>query len=248
LGQRNQAFGHHSREIAKAELETQIPPHTEDDDLSVEMAAFEKIIYVQHLSSRSPPFRSCFIRIDTHGAAVFLAGKNVYKVKRAVRFPFMDFSTLDKRRRACERELAVNKADAPGLYLGVVPISKDGSRLKFGRAGKIVEWAVHLRRFDENRTLDRLVKRNELNLDIIAKLASVVAASHRRAPIINGGNAGHSKFPVRAKAIPCSVAQGIWRGAEDKSVFVTRWGGRYEHMVVLDADRASFKRSLPPVP
>ena len=76
------------------------------------------------------------IRIDTHGAAVFLAGKNVYKVKRAVRFPFMDFSTLDKRRRACERELAVNKADAPGLYLGVVPISKDGSRLKFGPAGR----------------------------------------------------------------------------------------------------------------
>jgi uncharacterized protein len=101
--------------------------------------------------------REPIIRIDTHGAAVFLAGKNVYKVKTAVRFPFMDFSTLDKRRRACERELAVNKADAPGLYLGVVPISKDGFRLKFGGGGSIVEWAVHLRRFDENRTLDRLV-------------------------------------------------------------------------------------------
>jgi uncharacterized protein len=78
-----------------------------------------------------------------------------------VRFPFMDFSTLDKRRRACERELAVNKADAPGLYLGVVPISKHGFHLKLGDGGTIVEWAVHLRRFDENRTLDRLVKRSE---------------------------------------------------------------------------------------
>ena len=106
--------------------------------------------------------REPIIRIDTHGAAVFLAGKNVYKVKRAVRFPFMDFSTLYKRRRACERELAVNEADAPGLYLGVVPISKDGFHLKFGGGGTIVEWAVHLRRFDENRTLDRLVERNEL--------------------------------------------------------------------------------------
>ena len=77
--------------------------------------------------------REPVIRIDTHGAAVFLAGENVYKVKRAVRFPFMDFSTLDKRRRACERELAVNKADAPGLYLGVVPISKNGFHLKFGK-------------------------------------------------------------------------------------------------------------------
>ena len=79
--------------------------------------------------------REPVIRIDTHGAAVFLAGKNVYKVKRAVRFPFMDFSTLDKRRRACERELAVNEADAPGLYLGVVPISKDGFHLKDSAAG-----------------------------------------------------------------------------------------------------------------
>jgi uncharacterized protein len=52
-------------------------------------------------------------RIDTHGAAVFLAGKHVYKVKRAVHFPFMDYSTLKKRRWACERELAVNKANAP---------------------------------------------------------------------------------------------------------------------------------------
>ena len=136
--------------------------------------------------------REPIIRIDTHGAAVFLAGKNVYKVKRAVRFPFMDFSTLDKRRRACERELAVNEADAPGLYLGVVPISKDGFHLKFGGGGTIVEWAVHLRRFDENRTLDRLVERNELNLEIIAKLAGVVAASHRRAPIIGGANAGQA--------------------------------------------------------
>ena len=65
-------------------------------------------------------------RIDTHGAAVFLAGPDVYKVKRAVRFPFMDFSTLEKRHAACEAEIAVNQTNAPGLYLGVVPITLDG--------------------------------------------------------------------------------------------------------------------------
>jgi aminoglycoside phosphotransferase family enzyme len=67
---------------------------------------------------------------------------------------------------------------------------EDGFHLKFGGGGTIVEWAAHLRRFDENRTLDRLVKRNELNLEIIAELAGVVAASHRRAPIISSANAG----------------------------------------------------------
>src|ERR1700730_4242361 len=155
--------------------------------------------------------REPIIRIDTHGAAVFLAGKNVYKVKRAVRFPFMDFSTLDKRRLACERELAVNEADAPGLYLGVVPISKNGFHLKFGGGSTIVEWAVHLRRFDENRTLDRLVKRNELNLEIIAKLAGIFAASHRRAPIINGANAGQAlRRQIEETLISLEAAPGIF--------------------------------------
>ncbi len=128
-------------------------------------------------------------RIDTHGAAVFLAGRDVYKVKKALRFPFMDYSTLDKRRQACEREIAVNKANAPDLYLGVIPISRDGPLLKLGSSGPIVEWAVHMRRFDENLTLDRLAARDELDLEIIAKLACAVAASHRRAPVIPGKNA-----------------------------------------------------------
>lgn len=128
-------------------------------------------------------------RIDTHGSAVFLAGKDVYKVKRAVRFPFMDYSTLDKRRQACERELAVNKANAPDIYVDAIPISQVGSHFKFGSGGTIVEWAVHMRRFDEHRTLDRLAARNELDLKTIAELAGVVAVSHRCAPIASGMNA-----------------------------------------------------------
>src|SRR5690348_9920024 len=74
-------------------------------------------------------------RIDTHGAAVFLAGDHVYKVKRAVRFPFMDFSTLEKRRQACEAEIAVNCANAPAIYRGTVPIVRAGRGLRLGGAG-----------------------------------------------------------------------------------------------------------------
>lgn len=127
-------------------------------------------------------------RIDTHGASVFLAGKDVYKVKRAVSYPFMDFSTLEKRRFFCERELAVNKVNAPELYLGVVPVSRDGSRLKFG-GGDVIEWAVHLRRFDENRTLDRLAERRELDSEIIASLAGAAAQSHKRAETVTSAQA-----------------------------------------------------------
>jgi aminoglycoside phosphotransferase family enzyme/predicted kinase len=128
-------------------------------------------------------------RIDTHGACVFLAGSNVYKIKRAVRFPFLDFSTLDKRRRACENEIVVNKDNAPGFYLGVVAVVRHQSRLQLGGSGDVVEWAVHMRRFDENRTLDKIVDRGRLTGDVIAKLADVVLESHRKAPVRNATEA-----------------------------------------------------------
>ena len=125
-------------------------------------------------------------RIDTHGAAVFLAGPDVYKVKRAVRFAYMDFSTLDKREAACKAEIAANRDNAPGLYLGVVPITRDGGNLHLGGAGKVVEWVVHLRRFDEDATLDRLAETGPLGWAVIHPLAQAIVAAHRRAPIRGG--------------------------------------------------------------
>src|ERR1043165_8846561 len=67
------------------------------------------------------------VRVDTHGAAVFLAGDRVLKVKRAVKFPFLDYSTLAKRKAACEAELEVNRPFAPQIYRGVVPITRAAS-------------------------------------------------------------------------------------------------------------------------
>src|SRR5580658_10950437 len=90
------------------------------------------------------------VRVDTAAAIVFLAGPDAYKVKRAVKFPFMDLSTLDKRRRACEAEIAVNGADAPGVYLAALPITRKGGTLEIGGQGEVVEWAVHMRRYDED--------------------------------------------------------------------------------------------------
>jgi hypothetical protein len=126
------------------------------------------------------------VRIDTHGAAVFLAGPDVYKVKRAVRFPFMDFSTLDRRRVACEAEVAVNRTNAPQLYLGVVAITRGASGLTLAGEGEVVEWAVHMRRFDEGRTLDHLADRGEIDPALVARLATAVEAAHRVAPMVMG--------------------------------------------------------------
>ena len=66
-------------------------------------------------------------RIDTHAASVFLAGDHALKIKRAVRFPFLDYSTLDKRKAACDAELAVNAPYAPDIYRRVVAITRQAN-------------------------------------------------------------------------------------------------------------------------
>jgi uncharacterized protein len=126
-------------------------------------------------------------RVDTNAAAVFLAGPDVYKVKRAVRFPFMDLSTLDKRRAACESEVAVNRRYAPDLYRGVVPVTRDAAgSFHLGGDGEVVEWVVHMRRFDEGKTLDLVADRGELTQEIIRRLAATVIDSFASAEIRDG--------------------------------------------------------------
>ena len=103
-------------------------------------------------------------RIDTHVASVFLAGERALKIKRAVRFAFLDFSTLRTRRAACEAEIAVNRAFAPSVYRRVVPITREpNGQLAIGGKGEPVEWAVEMRQFDESQTLDHLADAGLLN-------------------------------------------------------------------------------------
>jgi aminoglycoside phosphotransferase family enzyme/predicted kinase len=128
-------------------------------------------------------------RVDTHGAAVFLAGPDVYKVKRAVKFAFMDFSSLEKRRAACEAEIRANQGDSSHIYLGVVPITRSRGKLHLRGDGEVVEWAVHMRRFDENATLDKLAQQGALTAGLVAALAVVVARAHSQAPIRDFDNA-----------------------------------------------------------
>ena len=123
-------------------------------------------------------------RIDTHAAVIFLAGSQAFKVKRRVRFPYLDFSTPEKRKAACEAELAVNRALAPELYRGVVPITREANgELALAGDGTPVEWAVEMARFDETATLDQMAERGGLDLALADTLARVVAAAHAKAPV-----------------------------------------------------------------
>lgn len=122
-------------------------------------------------------------RIDTHAASVFLSGLRALKVKRAVKFPFLDYSTLDLRKRACLAEIEVNRPFAPEIYIGIARITReqDGS-LRVGGEGEVVEWAVEMRRFDEGLTLDRYVEGNEIPPAMANAVVRKLAEVHRGAP------------------------------------------------------------------
>jgi len=129
-------------------------------------------------------------RIETHGALIFLAGDRVYKLKRAVRYPYMDFSTREKRAAACRAEVALNRRTAPGLYLGVAPLwcTPDGG-LCLGSVDEqpddaapgVADWVVVLRRFDQAGLLDAMAERGALTPEIMDDLAEAVAALHAEA-------------------------------------------------------------------
>jgi aminoglycoside phosphotransferase family enzyme/predicted kinase len=133
--------------------------------------------------ARNPGVR----RIDTHGASVFLDGGRALKVKRAVRFPFLDYSTLEKRKAACEEEIRINRPLAPQIYHRVAAITEeaDGS-IQVGGSGRPIEYAVEMSRFDENRTLDHLAKAGPLDGELAAAAADAILASHAAAPPADG--------------------------------------------------------------
>ena len=121
-------------------------------------------------------------RFETHGNLVFLAGKEAWKIKRAVQFPYMDFSTVDKRHAACVREVEINRRFGSDLYLGCVPIARSASgTLAFGCDGEIVEWAVHMLRFDQSALLSVIADQIGISNDLANALADVVHQAHQRA-------------------------------------------------------------------
>jgi uncharacterized protein len=121
-------------------------------------------------------------RIETHISVVFLAGAFAYKAKRAVKYNFVDFSTLERRRIACLNELRVNRRTAPQLYLEVLPVTAGANgEFALGGEGEAVEWVVKMRRFDQAALYDRMAEEGRLRLDSMPLLAETIAAFHASA-------------------------------------------------------------------
>jgi uncharacterized protein len=118
-------------------------------------------------------------RIDTHSAIVFLAGQRAYKLKRAVRFDYLDFSTSECRRAMCDAEVRLNRRTAPDVYRGVVAITRerDGA-LALGGPGTPIDWMVEMNRFPQEALFDRLAATGRLDLQLMTPLAVAIAEFH----------------------------------------------------------------------
>jgi aminoglycoside phosphotransferase family enzyme/predicted kinase len=132
-------------------------------------------------------------RIDTHASIVFLAGLRAWKMKRAVLYDFLDFSTIDRRRQMCEAEFRLNRRMSPGLYRRVLAVTREpDGRLALGGEGRPLEWVIEMTRFDQAALFDGLAERHALPLEWMQPLGSAIARMHAGAEHRpdRGGEAG----------------------------------------------------------
>ena len=116
--------------------------------------------------------------LETHISWILLTGRYAYKLKKPVSLGFLDFSTLEARRTACEEELRLNRRTAPDLYLEVVPVTGTEAEPRLGGKGRAIDFAVKMREFPQDALLDRVAARGELRLELMDDLAAEVAAFH----------------------------------------------------------------------
>jgi aminoglycoside phosphotransferase family enzyme/predicted kinase len=123
--------------------------------------------------------------VQTHISVVFLIGREVFKIHKPVDFGFLDFTTLEDRRRDCEAEVEVNRELAPGIYLGVVAVvMRDGGlvverSLDANADEDVIEWAVHMRRLPESATFRSLLERRQLGRPQLWGLAANLVEFYR---------------------------------------------------------------------
>jgi aminoglycoside phosphotransferase family enzyme/predicted kinase len=155
-------------------------------------------------------------QITTHAAIIFLVGDRAYKMKRPVRYSFLDFSTGAKRRRALEAELRLNRRTSPMLYHRLVAVTRtaDGGYALEGD-GPAVEWLLEMERFEQAALLDRIAARGALDAATIDALAEAIAGFHEQAEVRKerGGYPGMREVIDGNAADLAGLAEGVFERA-----------------------------------
>lgn len=168
--------------------------------------------------------------IQTHASWVLLAGEFVYKIKKPIDIPFLDYSTLARRRFCCQEELRLNCRFAPALYLGLVEITGTPEQPVLGMLDVDTEsgfeYAVKMKRFDEAGRLDHVCKRGALTPDHITQLAAAIIGFHQTAAVVPSSSPLRALESIREPALENITAlQGFLLAADDQQVLhgLLRW-------------------------
>jgi len=182
--------------------------------------------------------------LETHASLVFIAGERVFKLKRAVAYPYLDFSTADLRRRACEAELLLNRRTAPALYEEVRGLFRgtDGT-VGFSPHGEALDWVVVMRRFDQALLFDALAATGGLDRQVMDRLADHIAGFHASAErhIECGGAAEMADLAeVQYRCLATASRAGF--SLDRVQGLLKQWQGRVAVLAeLLDRRRASGK-------
>lgn len=174
-----------------------------------------RAIELGEVAGIQPPVR----RIDTHLNHIFLAGDRAYKMKRAVKLPFVDFRSPASRRAACEAEIEVNRRLGSPFYLEVAGLCRSENAYRLADADAGVEWVVVMERFDDGQGLDCLATHGELGMAEAEAAAEMVARIHTAAPLST--TIGHAAdyrqllLNLRRTEDAGALAQGLSGGSDD---------------------------------
>jgi hypothetical protein len=180
--------------------------------------------------------------IATHASIIFLAGEFAYKLKRAVRYSYLDYSTRDLRRHACEAEFALNRRTAPTLYLSAAPICRTSSgELTFEDAGEAVDWVVVMHRFPQEALFSHLADAGLLTDRLTFDLANRIADFHATAAVdaIRGGAKGiEAVICINDESLRRSPSLGI-SSADINRLHDASHAALGKHAALLEARRAA---------
>ena len=124
--------------------------------------------------------------IETHISWVILTRKYAFKIKKPMRYSFLDFSTLSKRKFYCERELILNRRITTSIYLDVLPIEQHNNRLYIGQGGgKVIDYAVRMKKMQAGKKMDSMLYNNKVVNSHVKILAEKIAAFHKRTDVVN---------------------------------------------------------------
>lgn len=167
--------------------------YSRDPGLSIPDSQRDTAALLARLAGRAP--------IETHISAVFVGADTVWKLRKAVRLDFLDFSTLAERHRTAERELALNQAQAPGLYRDVVAVTQDADgRLALGGEGATIDWVVRMAPLPGENFLDAIAARDGISPALADALGDAVAAYHAALPQVARDQAAASHDVARGNA------------------------------------------------